>query len=105
MNGTNGSELSAAAAAADDASPDDATGVVQGCPLAHPDWIEIELLDEDGTAVPNEVYTIVLPDGSKRQGKLDARGLARIDGIPSGTCRVTFPRLDLDAWESTHGDR
>jgi hypothetical protein len=66
------------------------------------DWTEIELLGEDGNEVPDEVYAIVLPDGSKRQGKLDAQGRARLDGVPSGRCQVTFPRLDLEAWETTH---
>jgi hypothetical protein len=103
MNKTSASDLTAAAAAADQASLEDAAGVVQGCALAPSDWIEIVLLGEDGREVPDEAYAIVLPDGSKREGKVDARGRARVDGIPSGTCRVTFPRLDLEAWECTQG--
>jgi type VI secretion system secreted protein VgrG len=33
-----------------------------------------------------------------RAGTLDARGLARVQGIDPGRCAVTFPDLDEDAW-------
>lgn len=60
-------------------------------------WLEIELV-EAGGPVPHEPYRVELPDGTVREGKLDARGLARLDGIPRGTCQVGFPRLDARAW-------
>ena len=62
-------------------------------------WIEIELVDERGRPVPNERYSIELPDGAVRNGSLDAQGLARLDGIQPGTCKVTFPRLDGREWK------
>jgi type VI secretion system secreted protein VgrG len=62
-------------------------------------WIEIELVDEDDQPVPGEKYEINLPDGSVASGTLDEKGLARVEGIDPGTCRVTFPDLDKDAWE------
>lgn len=62
-------------------------------------WIEIELVDEDGNPVPGEEYAITLPDGSVSSGTLDERGFARVDGIDPGSCKVTFPNLDKDAWE------
>jgi len=61
-------------------------------------WIEIELVDEAGEPVPGESYEITLPDGSKATGSLDGKGFARVDGIDPGTCKVTFPNLDKDAW-------
>jgi type VI secretion system secreted protein VgrG len=63
-------------------------------------WIEIELVDEDGNPVPGEPYRITLPDGSTvADGTLNEKGWARVDHIDPGTCQVTFPNLDKDAWE------
>ena len=63
-------------------------------------WIEIELVDEDGNAVPGEPYRITLPDGTTvADGTLNEKGWARVDHIDPGTCQVTFPNLDKDAWE------
>jgi hypothetical protein len=61
-------------------------------------WIEIQLVDEQDRPVPSEQYSIELPDGSVRNGSLDANGLARLDGLQPGTCKVTFPRLDGREW-------
>lgn len=62
-------------------------------------WIEIVLLGEDEEPLPGFKWTIELPDGELREGVLDERGRARLDDIPGGTCRVSFPELDQDAWE------
>jgi len=63
-------------------------------------WIEIQLNDEDGNPVPGEPYKITLPDGSTiADGTLDDKGFARVDNIDPGTCQVTFPNLDKEAWD------
>jgi type VI secretion system secreted protein VgrG len=63
-------------------------------------WVEIELVDEDNNPIPGEKYKITLPDGKTvAEGTLDESGFARVDGIDPGTCKVTFPNLDKDAWE------
>ena len=63
-------------------------------------WIEIVLEDEAGKPVPGEAYRITLPDGTTlAEGTLDEKGFARVDNIDPGTCKVTFPDLDKDAWE------
>jgi type VI secretion system secreted protein VgrG len=63
-------------------------------------WIEIQLNDEDGNPVPGEPYKITLPDGTTiADGTLDNKGFARVDNIDPGTCQVTFPNLDKDAWD------
>ena len=63
-------------------------------------WIEIEMVDEDNKPVPGESYRITLPDGETiAEGTLDDKGFARLDGIEPGTCKITFPDLDKDAWE------
>jgi hypothetical protein len=44
-------------------------------------------------------YRITLPDGSVAEGTLDENGFARVEGIVPGTCQITFPSLDKEAWE------
>jgi len=62
-------------------------------------WIEIELVDEENQPVAGKKYRITLADGKTiAQGMTDSSGLARIAGIDPGTCEVTFPDLDQDAW-------
>ena len=63
-------------------------------------WIEIKLVDEEGNPVPGEQYQITLPDGSTvASGTLDNKGSARVQNIDAGTCKVTFPNFDQDAWK------
>ena len=62
-------------------------------------WIEIELIGEDDSPVVGESYRLILADGTAVEGALDEKGMARIEGIEPGSCKVTFPRLDSDAWE------
>jgi hypothetical protein len=63
-------------------------------------WIEVEMVDEDGKPVTGQIYKVTLSDGETvAEGTLDEKGLARIEGIEPGDCKVTFPRLDKDAWE------
>jgi hypothetical protein len=69
---------------------------VQGC--AKKSWIEITLTQGE-KPVPGEAYRVELPDGSTKQGDLDANGFARIDGIDPGTCKVSFPDRDGREWK------
>lgn len=62
------------------------------------DWIEIQLLDEQGRGISGQRYLIVLPDGRERRGFTDSLGSARLNRIPSGSCKVSFPDLDAKAW-------
>jgi hypothetical protein len=57
------------------------------------DWIEIEVRDKDDTLVGGVDYTIDLADGSRREGKLNSKGFARIESVPPGPYRATFPNL------------
>src|SRR5580658_5375595 len=65
-----------------------------------PSWIAIKLVDEQNDPVPGEPYSITLPDGSVAEGTLDENGFARVDGIEPGTCQITFPQRDTEAWKS-----
>jgi type VI secretion system secreted protein VgrG len=62
-------------------------------------WIEIELIDEDDKPVPGERYQIEVADGRVIRGTLDNKGFARVEGLKPGDCKVTFLKLDKDAWE------
>lgn len=63
-------------------------------------WIEIELVGMDDSPIPGMPYEIVLPDGKTvDKGATDSHGKARLTGLPSGNCLISFPELDQDAWE------
>jgi hypothetical protein len=62
-------------------------------------WIEIVLTDEVGKPCTGERYRLVLPDRQTKEGVLDARGRVRVDGLEAGSCKISFPELDPDAWE------
>ena len=62
-------------------------------------WVEIEMVDEQDEPVPGIAYRITLPDGAAADGTLDEKGFARVEGIEPGTCQITFPDLDMEAWE------
>lgn len=63
-------------------------------------FIELELVGEDDAPIAGVRWEIALPDGGVRRGVTDSRGRARIDRLKTaGTCEVTFPDLDEEAWE------
>ena len=61
-------------------------------------WIEIELVGEDGVGIPRAEYLVVTPDGREHTGVTGANGVARLENIRPGECKITFPKLDKDAW-------
>lgn len=64
-------------------------------------WIEIEMVGEDDSPVPWLLFEILLPNGERAQGCLDADGWARVDRIPvGGQCQVCFPEFDRDVWHA-----
>ena len=64
-------------------------------------WIEIEMVYEsNGKPVSGVAFEITLPDGEMvASGTLDEKGHARVEGIDPGSCQVSFPDLDKEAWE------
>lgn len=61
-------------------------------------WIRVILLDEDGIPMKNEAFSLGLPDGSKRNGKLDGDGAVYIPPSlpPDKECTITFPEIHLN---------
>lgn len=73
--------------------------VVASCPTQSKPkpmhWVEIQLVGEDGSPIPDEEYRVELPGGDIARGYLNQDGWARIDNIDSpGQCKITFPTLD-----------
>jgi len=62
-------------------------------------WIEVCLVDMEGNPVGAKHYLIRTPTGAVEEGNLDGSGRVRLNNIDPGTCTITFPDLDLDAWE------
>jgi hypothetical protein len=62
-------------------------------------YLEIELVDNDGNAMPNEPYEVVLPNGRKKTGWLNDEGYARVLVSNPDECQVIFPSLDEGSWE------
>jgi type VI secretion system secreted protein VgrG len=62
-------------------------------------WIEVELVDDQGQPVPGEPVDIECPDGSVATRSTDEKGLARVDYLDPGSCKIKFTKLDKDAVE------
>lgn len=63
------------------------------------DWIEIELVDEDGNPISGVKYKIICPDGSIIEGTLDANGTAHEELTSAGPIDINFPDLSYGSWE------
>ena len=62
-------------------------------------WIEIILVDMEGQPVPGVKYRITPPGGAPVEGTLNQYGQAGLYQIDPGSCKITFPDLDKDAWD------
>jgi len=62
--------------------------------LAFKDYVEIDLRDSAGAGVADARYILHLPDGSTREGTLDAEGGAREEDVPPGRVEIEFPEDD-----------
>ena len=63
-------------------------------------WIKIKLVDMRGKPIRGERYRIKVPGVEQPyEGTLDNEGEAAVYDIDPGTCKVTFPDLDEEAWE------
>ncbi len=63
-------------------------------------WIELQLVYEsNGLPVAGMAYEVTLPDGQTvAGGSTDDQGVARVDHIDPGSCQISFPGLDQEAW-------
>jgi len=91
--GMSGSLLEAENAASAARAQQRAAPVSQAAERAEKTWVEVQLLDPNDRPVANERYSLQLPDGSVRTGKLDNEGIVRVRGIDPGTCKISFPDI------------
>jgi hypothetical protein len=70
--------------------------------LLQKDWIEIEVVDQDGEPCPMH-YRLQLASSSVREGELDEDGCLNVSEIESGMCKLTLGEVKLaaDAGEPT----
>ena len=52
--------------------------------------LELVLRDAEGQPVAGARYRVTLPEGVTIEGELDADGVARLERLPTGQCRVEF---------------
>jgi uncharacterized Zn-binding protein involved in type VI secretion len=60
--------------------------------------LDFALIDHDEKPVEGINYEVTLSDGSIRRGKTDKEGRVKLQGIPLGSCQVSFPDLDQSEW-------
>ena len=58
-------------------------------------WVEFHLVDSTDQPLPFEEYVLLLPDGRRTTGQLDAVGSIRIEGVKRGLCAISFPSYNL----------
>ena len=81
----------------------DAADAPQHKPGDNPDkksWIELQMVYEsNGLPVAGLPYEVTLPDGKTvASGSTDDQGNARVECIDPGSCQISFPSLDKEAW-------
>jgi hypothetical protein len=64
------------------------------------EWLEIELVDEEGSPVPGMAYRVECADGWVRTGWTNAHGKAREEGLRQTSCKVSFPELHARDWKA-----
>ncbi len=67
-------------------------------PPSEPEWLALELKDEEGKPVPHARYVVTMADGTTREGTLNKNGYARVEGVLPGQGQVSFPELDGQSW-------
>ncbi|MEA2695757.1 MAG: hypothetical protein QOI66_28 [Myxococcales bacterium] len=79
------------------ASPAVTPSQVQSKPASE-HWIELEIVYDDGTPFDGNC-AVELPGGRISDGSPNGKGVVRIDALSSaGDCKITFPKLDGDAF-------
>ena len=62
-------------------------------------FLEISMVDQDNKPYGGLRYRVTASDRTVKKGFLDDAGRARIENLPAGGCRVSFPDLAADDWQ------
>ncbi len=62
-------------------------------------WIEIQVVDDQDQPLADEACKVTLADGTVRGEKLGADGKLRLEDIPSGACKISFPQRKAEDLE------
>ncbi len=54
------------------------------------DEVEVVFKDEDGKAIKDKEFKIILPSGEIKKGKLDGSGKAKIENVPPGEVKISI---------------
>ena len=88
-----------AGSAAPEPAPPPAPSPAKPQPKSEKTWITIKVMYEDGDEPYSGAFQVKLPDGRVEKGKLGSSGVKEISGIDPGSCEVSFPDLDANAWQ------
>jgi hypothetical protein len=81
-----------------DGGSDDRDGRSEPAGAAHDGFVVLELRYGRGQPMAGERYRVTTPGGEVREGRLDGRGLARVEGLPAGDCKIAFPDRAGQDW-------
>ena len=68
-------------------------------PPTGPAWVEVAVTSAEGAPLPYQKVAVTDASGVTRIAFSDGAGIARIEGMTPGSCRVTLPDLDQSSWE------
>jgi len=63
-----------------------------------PHYVEIVVTHPSGAPAPDQRYRVVDSEGHEHVGFVGADGVGRVNGLPPGSCRISFPDLDDRSW-------
>ena len=63
-------------------------------------WVEFRIRDAGGRPLGGLRYTVDLPDGSEKTGKLDSQGKVRHEGQPGGDAALVLADIDEIFWST-----
>ncbi len=61
-------------------------------------WVEVRVVDASDKALAGRPYTLKLPDGVEKKGRIPKDGKVRVDGIVPGACSLTVADIDEARW-------
>ena len=67
-------------------------------PAPATDWVGLRVVDPSGLPVADEPYRITFKDGTVIEGRTDAKGRARHDGVARGICQIDLPNARMGEW-------